>query len=102
MMMLQQPFPSDFIFVQNIVQTVMVSLVFIAVGWPLARAIGKRIERRAESPNILPDVVQRLNRIESAVDTVAVEVERMAEAQRFTTKLLAERKDLLPPNAGSR
>jgi hypothetical protein len=102
MMMLQiAGQPPDMIFVQNIVQTIMVSLVFIAVGWPLARAIGRRIERRGDVPNMLPEVVQRLNRIESAVDTVAVEVERMAEAQRFTTKLLAERKEL-PPGSAAR
>ena len=33
----------------------------------------------------------RLERIEQAIDTVAVEVERISEAQRFTSKLLAER-----------
>jgi hypothetical protein len=33
----------------------------------------------------------RLQRIEQAVESIAVEVERIGEAQRFTTKLLAER-----------
>jgi hypothetical protein len=36
----------------------------------------------------------RLQRIEQAVDAIAIEVERMSESQRFTTKILAER---LPP-----
>lgn len=32
----------------------------------------------------------RLARIESAVDSIAVEVERISEAQRFSARLLAE------------
>jgi hypothetical protein len=39
----------------------------------------------------LGDIADRLNRLEAAVDTVAVEVERISEAQRFTAKVLAER-----------
>lgn len=34
---------------------------------------------------------ERLARIEQAVDAIAVEVERISEGQRFTTKLLSER-----------
>lgn len=34
----------------------------------------------------------RLARLEAAVDAVALEVERVAEGQRFTTHLLAERR----------
>ena len=44
--------------------------------------------RAAESE---PDVALRLERIEQAIDAIAVEVERISEGQRFTTKLLAER-----------
>jgi hypothetical protein len=33
----------------------------------------------------------RLERIEQAVDTIALEMERIGEGQRFVTKLLAER-----------
>ena len=35
----------------------------------------------------------RLYRLEQAIDAVALEVERGAEAQRFTARLLAERLD---------
>ena len=34
---------------------------------------------------------QRLERIEQAVDAIALEMERVSEGQRFTTKLLADR-----------
>jgi hypothetical protein len=39
----------------------------------------------------LDDLGDRLSRIETAVDSTALEVERIAEGQRFTTRLLAER-----------
>jgi hypothetical protein len=38
-----------------------------------------------------PGVDDRLDRIEQAVDAIALEVERMAESQRFTARLLVER-----------
>lgn len=46
----------------------------------------------------------RLAKIEEAVDTIAVEMERMGEGQRFVTKLLAERAGQPPEgtkNSGS-
>jgi hypothetical protein len=39
---------------------------------------------------------ERLYTLEQAIDTVAVEIERGTEAQRFTAKLLAERLESLP------
>jgi len=38
----------------------------------------------------------RLERIEHAVESIALEVERISEGQRFTTKLLSENKQLQP------
>ena len=48
--------------------------------------------RRAD-PQARPDAAtdHRLARIENAVEAIAIEVERIAEGQRFTSKLLAER-----------
>ena len=34
---------------------------------------------------------ERMNRLEEAIEAIAVEVERVGEGQRFVTKLLAER-----------
>jgi hypothetical protein len=36
-------------------------------------------------------IEQRLERIEQAVDAIAIEMERVSEGQRFTTKLLTDR-----------
>ncbi len=42
-------------------------------------------------PKALAAMDARLERIEQAMDAIAVEVERISEGQRFTTKLLADR-----------
>ena len=38
-----------------------------------------------------PAIDKRLERMEQAIESVAVEVERISEAQRFTAKLLSDR-----------
>jgi hypothetical protein len=73
----------------------------IAVGAPLARAYARRMERES-SAKIAPEVTSRLERIEQAVDAIAIEVERISEGQRFTTKLLTERAASSKVEAGSR
>lgn len=66
----------------------------IAIGLPIARAYARRLEAR---PQVLPgDVSGRLERMEQAIDSIAIEVERISEGQRFTTKLLSERIEALP------
>jgi hypothetical protein len=67
----------------------MISIV--AVGMPLARAYARRLESGAGRPAIPPDVSARLERMEQAIDSIAVEIERISEGQRFTTKLLSDR-----------
>ncbi len=49
--------------------------------------------RRTPAPDrrFEADVIDRLHRLEQAIDTIAVEVERVTESQRFVTKLMAER-----------
>lgn len=54
----------------------------------------KRRSFRLSEPNLghrLDEISDRLSRIDSAVDTMAVEVERISEAQRFTARVLADR-----------
>ena len=62
-----------------------------AIGWPLARAYAKRVEQGDANRRIPVVVTARLERMEQAIDSIAVEVERISEGQRFTTKLLSER-----------
>jgi len=76
---------------------VLVPLAFFAMvavlvlGLPMVRA---RIRERERHLSVSPPdalTAERLARIEAAVESIAVEVERISEGQRFTTKLLAER-----------
>ena len=64
----------------------------IFVGGPLAKAFAQRIAGPSRAPleaGAAADLARRLERIEQAVETVAVEVERIAEAQRFAAQLQA-------------
>jgi hypothetical protein len=61
----------------------------ILVTWMKSRR-GKQLP----SPELmqrLNEIADRVNRIETAVDATAIEVERISEGQRFTTRLLADR-----------
>jgi hypothetical protein len=73
-----------------------------AIGVPLARAYARKIERSTSQPSFSPDVTARLERMEQAIDSIAIEVERISEGQRFTTKLLAERNNEGTPNVPNR
>ena len=71
----------------------------IAIGVPIVRAITRRMDRRnAAAPTADADTRDRLERIEQAVDAIAVEVERISEGQRFTTKIISELRGLPQPD----
>jgi hypothetical protein len=76
-----------------------VMMGFTAVLYPVARAFGRKIDRESLQPKVPQELQQRLERMEQAIDSIAVEVERISEGQRFTTKLLSERQQsqALPP-----
>ncbi len=67
-----------------------ISVVVIVIVVPIVRAVIRRSERQESSVGLTPALESRLDRIEAMIETVAVEVERLAEGQRFTTRLLAE------------
>ena len=62
----------------------------------LARILVNRRPTDAVPPAELARIEERLNRIEQAIDSIAVETERISEGQRFTTKLLAETPRIAP------
>ena len=57
----------------------------------LSRWIWRRSPARPNRDNALEGNAQ-INRLEQAVESIAIEVERIGEAQRFSAKLMAERK----------
>jgi hypothetical protein len=82
-----------------VVATVTWAIVAVVLGLPLVRAWISRMERKSLQ-HLPPDANARLARIEAAIDTIAVEVERISEGQRFLTKLQSERR--LPADASQR
>jgi hypothetical protein len=68
----------------------MLMIVVLSIGVPLVVALNKRWERQSQLPKMPSDMTDRLTRMEQAIDAMAVEIERISEGQRFTTKLLAE------------
>lgn len=71
----------------------MITGVVMVLGLPLvivhARKLWMRDSGTRGPTSEMSD--HRLERIEQAIDAMAVEVERIAEGQRFVTKLLSDR-----------
>jgi hypothetical protein len=69
------------------------SLTIMFVLAPLAIALSRRLWKRS-SPAPLPaawnETPSRLERLEQSVDTIALEIERVSESQRFMTRLMTE------------
>jgi hypothetical protein len=83
-----------------------IAVVFnLFVLCPIAVAFARRIWKRTTSdfaprPAAAADSA-RMERLESAVDAIAVEVERIGEGQRFVTQLLADRREPVAIPAGN-
>jgi hypothetical protein len=77
----------------SLAQGGIIGLTLVLIAFPVFGFLKALVNRRAMTPQALPtgDLTARLQRIESAVDAMAVEVERITEGQRFVTKVLSER-----------
>lgn len=64
------------------------ALTGIALGARVLWRLTGRVQPRESLPGVSADDFRRL---ETAVDTIAIEMERISEAQRFTAALLSER-----------
>jgi len=73
----------------------IVAILSVFVLAPFAIAMSRFIWKRSTAPArpALTDQAtqQRLEQLQQAVDTIAIEVERISEGQRFVTKILSER-----------
>lgn len=72
---------------------IMGTTMTVVLLYPIVRAWTRRMEQK-DAPRVAADVSARLARIEAAVESIAIEVERISESQRFLTKLQAERPPL--------
>lgn len=91
--------PSDF--AKNMIppQAVDISIAFfimvaaIIIGLPLARAFARRMDRSTTKAQVSSELSGQLAQLNQAVDAIALEVERISEGQRYTTRLLSEQRD---------
>lgn len=68
--------------------------VLCPIALSFARLIWKRGTSVGRSAPVSRDSDLRMERVEQAIDTIAVEVERISEGQRFVTQLLAQQPGL--------
>lgn len=88
--------PAEPLFDRSMIEMTFTGGFFLML--PIAFAIARRIWIRGgplRQPAVDFESSPRLQRIEEAVESIAIEVERIGEAQRFATKLLTERPESL-------
>jgi hypothetical protein len=74
----------------------IVAILSVFVFFPIAISVARNIWRRGSLPKVArPDreSAQRLERMEQAMDAIAIEIERVSEGQRFVTRLLSEQRN---------
>jgi hypothetical protein len=77
----------------NITPIAIVFTIFVLA--PIAFSISRMFWKRGSMPRQMPaapENAQRLERMEQAIDSIAIEIERVSEGQRFVTRLLAEQR----------
>lgn len=83
-------------------------MLTLALLFPLVVAYSRRIWRRAGATPVVTSLpaewTQRMDRLEQSVDSIAIEVERVSEGQRFMTRVITEghRGGAQPLEAGAR
>lgn len=80
----------------NLVPIVIVFTLFVLS--PIAVSISRMLWKRGSMPKYVPpspENAQRLERMEQAIDSIAIEIERVSEGQRFVTRLMSDRQNAL-------
>ena len=91
------PFPRDFnprIASKDLIPIVAILSIFVLMPFSVAmsRLIWRRSAAAPRAPSTLDQqALQRLEQLQQSVDTIAIEVERISEGQRFVTRVLNEK-----------
>ncbi len=73
---------------------VMGTITLMVLGFPIVRVLTRRFDRGTQQIAAkTTDVTPQLRQLQDSIDAMAIEIERISEGQRFTSKLLAERSD---------
>jgi hypothetical protein len=86
--------------VHEVISWLIPGLVIMVLGLPVVKLITRWLEPRPVQPRDLTTINGRLERIEAAVDAIAIEVERISEAQRFSARLQSEKQPPRLPGVG--
>jgi hypothetical protein len=79
--------PDEVIPLVGMIMGIVMTMVIL---FPIARAIGRWIDRRTDRSLVrIAEVAPQLRTLQESVDAMAIELERISEAQRFTAKLMA-------------
>ncbi|MDB4869460.1 MAG: hypothetical protein JWL97_464 [Gemmatimonadales bacterium] len=75
-----------------IAKDIAIVVVFVITGWMLKTWLTHREKMKGLSmtKDSLASSDERLARVEQAVESIALEIERIGEGQRYVTKLLNE------------
>jgi len=82
---------------EHIFEMILTFAAAMAVLGCVTAVILSIIKRRPQKPadlelrRMFVDISDRLSHLDGSIEAIAVEVERVSEAQRFTAKVLAER-----------
>lgn len=80
---------------ENIARIIIAGVIGVTISISMiAMAVSKMVSSRRSKELPASSVArleERLERMELAIDAMATEVERVAEGQRFTSKLLADK-----------
>jgi hypothetical protein len=76
---------------------VIAVLAAVVIFYPIMRALARRLEGAGRKATLDTGSAERLQRIEQALDAMAIEIERISEGQRFTTRLLMNRAESSEP-----
>ena len=93
-------FPPNRAMSNNLVPIVIVFTLFVLS--PIALSISRMLWRRGSLPQRAPqspENAQRLERMEQAIDSIAIEIERVSEGQRFVTRLMSDRQNAIGAGA---
>ena len=86
-------FPGDLNMDFTAVSVVFTIFVLMPIAVTIARLVWRRGSRQSGAPQLERENAARLARLETSVDAIAIEMERVSEGQRFVTKLLSESRD---------
>ena len=84
--------PTDWLPLIGVVMLAGTTIVSIAGAY----ALGRSRRHELPKPQLENDLADRVDRVERLMETMAVEIERLGEGQRFMIKVMSDKSPSLP------